>query len=490
VNLNKKQWIIIFLILPLLALPVFTNLDQLTVRLYDESRVAVNACEMKMQGNVIVTTFEQQPDLWNTKPPLLVWLQVFSMNIVGVNEWGIRLPSAIAGYLTALLLLLFAIRYLREFWLGIFTSLVLVSSLGFIGVHGARTGDYDTLLTFFITLYCLCFFRFLESEKVKYVYFTFIFIGLAVMTKGIGGLMMTPALLLYAIAYKKLIPLLKNKHIYIGLMIMLILSIWYYLVREMMNPGFLRAVFQNELGGRYFGVIEDHGEDFWYYFVQLKDYRYKEWMLFLLPAAILGIFGHQGKIRKVTLFSTICILLYFLVISFSRTKLFWYDLPLYPFMALIIGGGIYICVSWVARMLARRSVRLSQIIAIIVAIMIFYEPYRIVTKKSIDAREDNWDEGQYEITYFLRDALDGKHDLKNTVFVQAEYMSSNLFYVYMLNENGMDIMYTSPSNMQIENKKVVAYEPKVKAIIEEGYEYSLSECSGKICVFDVKNKKW
>ena len=49
-------------------------------------------------------------------------------------------------------------------------------------LHGTRTGDYDALLTLFTTAYCFSYFSFLEDERPKYLYATFIFLLLAVMT--------------------------------------------------------------------------------------------------------------------------------------------------------------------------------------------------------------------------------------------------------------------------------------------------------------------
>ncbi|UOQ78563.1 hypothetical protein MUN84_08455 [Hymenobacter sp. 5516J-16] len=63
------------------------------IYLWDESRVAVNAAEMALNNNWLVAHFEGQPDLWNTKPPLLLWLQVLSIKLFGFNEVAIRLPT-------------------------------------------------------------------------------------------------------------------------------------------------------------------------------------------------------------------------------------------------------------------------------------------------------------------------------------------------------------------------------------------------------------
>ncbi len=63
---------------------------------------------MLNNGNFIVTYFEDKPDMWNTKPPLLIWIQVLFMKFVGVNELAVRLPSAIAAFFTCITILIFS----------------------------------------------------------------------------------------------------------------------------------------------------------------------------------------------------------------------------------------------------------------------------------------------------------------------------------------------------------------------------------------------
>ena len=89
----------------LIYMPIFGHLDTLPIRIWDESRSAMNAYEMFHDKDYIVTHFEGKPDMWNTKPPLLIWAQVFFMKLIGVNELSVRLPSAIAAFLTCIVIL-------------------------------------------------------------------------------------------------------------------------------------------------------------------------------------------------------------------------------------------------------------------------------------------------------------------------------------------------------------------------------------------------
>src|SRR4051812_16217127 len=94
-----------FLLVILIVLfPIFYYLNHLPIQLWDESRLAINALEMYKNKKWMVTYYNGAPDLWNTKPPFLIWLQVISLHIFGLNEFAIRFPSALAGLFTCMLI--------------------------------------------------------------------------------------------------------------------------------------------------------------------------------------------------------------------------------------------------------------------------------------------------------------------------------------------------------------------------------------------------
>ena len=86
------------IILILASVPLFKDLGKDSLRMWDESRLAINAYEMYYNHQWLTTYFGGQPDLWNTKPPLMIWMQVISMKIFGINEFALRFPSALAAY--------------------------------------------------------------------------------------------------------------------------------------------------------------------------------------------------------------------------------------------------------------------------------------------------------------------------------------------------------------------------------------------------------
>jgi len=444
----KDSWKYI-LILLLASIPIFQHLGSLPIRLYDEARLASNAYEMYHSGFSFITTSGGDPDMWNTKPPLLIWLQVLSMKVAGVNETGLRLPSAFAAFFTCVLLLLLAVRYMKNFWLGFIWVLVLITSSGYFDYHAVRFAEYDALLTFFLTLGAFTFFLFLETSKKKYVYLFFMAMALAVLTKSAAALMILPGFFIYAAIKKKLLFLLKNRDFYIGLLIFLILAGGYYILREIYNPGYLMAVWQNEFGGRFLETIEGYSYNFWYYYenlistnVCMVGNRFKQWILLIPCGVLVGMCSKDARIKNLTLFSTVVAVTYFLVISSAQTKCFWYDLPLYPFFAIIVGVFIHFVFTFLKEEKRISHYLKFNIVPYIFLFLIFIMPYKEIVNRTYKPKEYPQQEEVYRINYFIRDIFRGNRQWDNFSVIYDGYAGDLWFYIHILNEKGKNITIT------------------------------------------------
>src|SRR5688572_16522626 len=265
--LNSRQtyYLLLFFLLLLTLLPMLLFLDVRSIRLWDESRQAYSAAYMLYHKNYLVTYFRNEPDLWNTKPPLLVWLQMLSMQLFGVVEFAARLPIMIAALLTVGLVFWFGWKILKMPLAAVFAVLILIGSRGYMGHHVAMTGDYDALLTFFITVYSVFFFRYLDAPKERYWLLIATALILAAFTKGVGALLPLPALTLYALFSKRMLLLLRSKGLYLSILAFIIIVGSFYFWREQVSPGYWQAVQLNELGGRFLNTLEEHSKP-WYFF--------------------------------------------------------------------------------------------------------------------------------------------------------------------------------------------------------------------------------
>ncbi len=166
----KRKNVLLFIFLVLIALPFFLFLGRDAIQIWDEARNTLNLYEMYKSGNLLVTTYQGEPDMWNTKPPFFHWIQLIFVNIFGFNEFALRLPSAISGFLTCLVLGVFLKKYIKSNFLALSASFVLATSSGFIDIHSSRTGDYDAMLVLFTTITALSLFSYSETKKNKFLY--------------------------------------------------------------------------------------------------------------------------------------------------------------------------------------------------------------------------------------------------------------------------------------------------------------------------------
>lgn len=121
----------------------------------------------------------------------------------------------------------------------------------------------------------------------------------------------------------------------------------YYLVRERLNTGYLSAVWDQELSGRYGSKTGAQGVDntFWYYWNYLAGFRFRRWS-YLLPVVPLAYLLIENKTVKNWLkFSSLLAVSYFLLISFSGTRNLWYDSQLYPFISILVGVSVLVVIK-------------------------------------------------------------------------------------------------------------------------------------------------
>ncbi len=472
----------------LLYMPIFGHLTTLPIRLWDESRVALNAFEMYSNGNLLVAHYNGEPDMWNTKPPLLVWIQAGLMKLIGPGELAVRLPSAFAALLTCLTLLLFSIRYLRSFWFGFIAIMVLITFDQYVDEHAIRTGDYDSLLTFFLTASTLAFFIYCEKRKPKFLYLTVGLLTAAVLTKSIAGLLMIPALFLYALWQKQLLALLKAKEFYTSILIFTIPVAAYYLSREMLNPGYLEAVYANELGGRYLEVVENHQHRFWHYYERFAIKTFTAWLVLIPCGVAIGLAYVRQTMRKLTGFATLVAICYFLIISVGQTKIEWYILPMLPFLAILVAVPIYSIfdvlreIKWATLMLRFNVVPYTFIF------LLFVMPYRHIFFKTYKPQNHaNQDHIYYESTH-MKKALKGHVDLQGQQVLYDDYRAHIEFYLALLQDKGVDVVKGDKEALRV-NDIVFASQGPMKDYISTSYDAEVINTSGEVTTYHVHGRK-
>ena len=235
-----------------------------------EPLFAEAARQMTVTGNWITPYFNEATRF--DKPPLIYWLMAMGYQLIGVNEWSVRLPSA----LSAISLMILGFYTLRRFgclnqdgqqpqklqqsWL----VAVIGASLMGLNLHTilwARTGVSDMLLSGCMGSALFCFFigystsvnseqSSVISNKARssrqqaignryqfglpnlwYVGF-YILIALAVLTKGPVGIVLPGLIIFCFLLYVgQLKAVVKEINLFFGTVIFLLITLpWYILV--------------------------------------------------------------------------------------------------------------------------------------------------------------------------------------------------------------------------------------------------------------------
>lgn len=482
-DVEQNHFKIVYLIIIIISIILcFGALDKLPIKLWDESRLAINAIEMSQSDNWLVPTYEYEPDMWNTKPPLLIWLQAFLITLMGIHPIAIRLPIAIATFLTIHFLFRFIKKYTSNTILAFFTVMVLMTTVGYIAPHVSRTGDYDGLLILFTTLYSLSFFTFLENKKTKYLFLFFLFLAFAVLTKSIAALLFLPGIFFYTLYKKEGIHLLKNKYLYLYFGIFLLLISTYYLLREYYNPGYLEAVYTNEIAGRYLSSLEDNYQPFYFYLAYITGRNFLVWFIFLIIGIIIGCKSTDKKIKNISIFSTILTLSFLLIISSAKTKLLWYDAPIYPFFSILTAIALYSILKYL-KIKWQSKISYSLLVALYSLIIFSYPLYDRMNTEVVKQNKYNYEE--YKLSLFIRENFE---QLNNTFLVSEAYIPHIMFYVYMANDKGISLSKKNKNQLNLHDK-ILVQEDEMKNFVEENFIYELIYDENGIKLYHILQEK-
>ena len=157
------------------------------IQAQDEAVYASTSLHMAAAGGWLTPMFLGRYAFY--KPPLLYWLSGGAAKLLGV--WALRLPSLLAGALIVTVLFLWAGRGTA----GIAAALLLISNHMFHVL--ARTALTDMLLALWIVLTMAIVARDPKLAGSLALWMAGVAIGLAVMTKGVAGLL--PLLMLAAV---------------------------------------------------------------------------------------------------------------------------------------------------------------------------------------------------------------------------------------------------------------------------------------------------
>ncbi len=436
------------------------------MRHWDESMFAVNTYEMLHNGKYFSLYFDGKPDLFNTKPPLTSWIQLLSVKVFGYNELALRLPSALAAAASVLVVFRFIAKHFSMLWAWI-SALILLTSSGFIHFHTARTADSDSLLCLFVLVSNLYFVKYLMTNEKKYIFLFFLFISFGFATKMYAALLFIPAYAIILIWQKKMAAFVFNKHFLAGISLFLLSAIALILLREMDTPGYFQQILSKD-AGRLLTVVENHKESATFYFDNFFHSRFSAWFVLLILGAVLSFFTENKWHKSFLISLTILVAVYLAIITFSITKLEWYDMPLYPIISIIAAYPVYQLVHLAA--MNSNSGKWIQYPVIIAALFIY--PYHMMFDKSQSNRIPAGEMKNEASELYLFSRINQKVNLDKITVYYSEYNGSLIFYKYKLADSNQKIKLTNKGEFQLNDKVLVSNDSLVSKM-HQHYTFSI-----------------
>ena len=299
----------------------------------DEGRYAEVAREMFASGDWL--TPRLNGFTFFDKPALQYWASAFFYSVFGVHEWTARIWVALTGLL-AIAAVGWAGGRLYGRTTGWLAALVLGSSLLFVA--GAHIGTMDMGVAAFLSI-GICFFLVAQfdpsaaSNRTGFNLLGWASLGLAVLSKGLIGVVLPAATLAVFMLWERDWRILSRMTLGWGLLLMLLIAAPWFVAVSLKHPDFLAYFFIKQQFSRFVANVFDR-ERPWWFFVPVVLGGLFPWVAFL-PFSRAGLRSlHSGT--RTDRFLVCWIAVVFAFFSASHSKLPFYILPIFPALAMLI----------------------------------------------------------------------------------------------------------------------------------------------------------
>ncbi len=334
----SRRWV--WLLLLAVVLIWFGNLEYRKLIRPDEGRYAEIPREMVASGDW--TTPRLNELKYFEKPPLQYWATAVAYEVFGEHQWTSRLWAALTGFF-GILLTWFAGTRLFGREAGAYAALLLGSSTLYALMSHVNTLDMG--VTFFISLGIFSLLLAQKEEQAasrrNWMLLAWAAMALAVLSKGLMGLILPGAALFLYSVFNRDINVWKRMHWLGGIALFLLIAApWFVLVIKA-NPEFFDRFFIYEHYTRFTTKVHGRYQP-WYYFVPVLLMGMLPWTVLMFDALLRTWRGGVQKAREFSpeRFLLVWAVFIYVFFSVSGSKLPSYLLPMFPALALLMGKQI------------------------------------------------------------------------------------------------------------------------------------------------------
>ncbi len=329
---NKLAWSLFaaFAIVSLYLLGVRTLVPP------DEGRYAEMAREMFASGDWITTRLNGIK--YFEKPPLQTWMNALSFALFGLGDWQARLWTGLCG-IGGVALTGYAGAKVFGRRIGFYAALVLGSC--FYWAACSQIDSLDMGLSGMMTI-SLCALLIAQrdgapdNERRNWMLACWAAMALAVLSKGLIGLMLPGGVLVVYTLITRDWKLWTRLHLVKGLLLFFAIAAPWFLLVWMRNPEQPHFFFIHEHWDRFF-LKEHHREQAWYIFFVLTAVGMVPWLGVLFQSLALGAKREAGRFRP-RLMALVWAAFIILFFTKSNSKLPGYILPVFPALALLVAS--------------------------------------------------------------------------------------------------------------------------------------------------------
>jgi len=291
--------------------------------------------------------------------------------------------------------------------------------------------------------------------------------------KSFASLFFFPGYLFILIRFKMFKKFVFNWHFLIGLLLFLSADIALIMSREMDTKGYINALLFSDVSRFANPIWNEHNHEALFYLNNLFESRFVFWAVFFSAGAVLLFFNEQSEKKQILYTYLVLIISYLLVVSFSVTKLYWYDMPIYSYLSLIAAYPIYLLIENIKY--KGNYLSMSTKYAILMICVIY--PYIIVFNKS-QANTIPVNEKYIEANeIFLHKKSKKGEPLDGIKVYYSGWKGGLLFYKYKFTENNETIILTDDIKELRENDKVLVCNDSLKKLLSDTYNLiSLDSC--------------
>jgi 4-amino-4-deoxy-L-arabinose transferase-like glycosyltransferase len=245
-----------------IAVGFFYNIYAIPLFDLDEGAFSEATREMFVRGDFISPYLNGVPRF--DKPVFIHWLQAASVGLLGLNEFALRLPSALAASLWVGTVYAF-LRHVKDERVALFAAIAMATSLEIPIVAKAATAD--AVLNLFITATMLSAYLFYHDGRRRWLYASFALMGLGFLTKGpIAVLIPAATTLLFYLSKGDVRGWLRGAFNPLGIVIFLTVALpWYIAQYLQQGDAFLQGFFLKHNIDRFQEAMETHSGSIFYY---------------------------------------------------------------------------------------------------------------------------------------------------------------------------------------------------------------------------------